>query len=165
MPFFDTLASYLTTPVYAEEPAQPDETEDESKVEAGGDTKESGEEAAEVQDSEEKVEEGGDDAEGGDEGGDGEDAGQDDEEEDDEEDEEEEPEDLMPKFQEECAKLPACAHAKNELEECTERVKVWDEDDRPVKQKGPKEDCVEEFFEYTHCISQCAAPKLFHALA
>jgi len=31
--------------------------------------------------------------------------------------------------------------------------------------KGPKEDCVEEFFHLQHCASQCAAPKLFKILA
>lgn len=45
----------------------------------------------------------------------------------------------------ECAKTRPCAHAKEEFEECSERVRLWDEADEEERKKlGPHEDCVEE---------------------
>ncbi|KAI5821333.1 ubiquinol-cytochrome c reductase subunit 6 [Pyronema omphalodes] len=78
-----------------------------------------------------------------------------------EEEEEDEPEDPMPALLEECEKTPACAPAKHHFDECVERVTAAADDENA---KGPKEDCVEEFFHLMHCTTQCAAPKLFAKL-
>jgi len=79
-----------------------------------------------------------------------------------EEEEEEEPEDVKPKLEAECANSSHCAPVKHHFDECVERVtQQLDDPDH----KGPKEDCVEEFFHLQHCATQCAAPKLFKILA
>ncbi|KAL4798654.1 ubiquinol-cytochrome C reductase hinge protein-domain-containing protein [Aspergillus venezuelensis] len=74
---------------------------------------------------------------------------------------EDEPEDIKPKLEEECANSAQCAPYKHHYDECVERVTSQQEDE---DYKGPKEDCVEEFFHLAHCATQCAAPKLFKAL-
>ncbi|KAI9837881.1 MAG: ubiquinol--cytochrome-c reductase subunit 6 [Thelocarpon superellum] len=79
-----------------------------------------------------------------------------------EEEEEEEPEDLKPKIEEECAESKGCAPYKHHFDECVERVTEHSQSEEA--HKGPKEDCVEEFFHLAHCAGQCAAPKLFAAL-
>jgi len=76
-----------------------------------------------------------------------------------EEEEEEEPEDLKPKFEEECLRSAQCAPAKHHYDECAERVTKQQEETGKAE-----EDCVEEFFHMMHCATQCAAPKLFKAL-
>ncbi|EEH40723.2 hypothetical protein PAAG_02699 [Paracoccidioides lutzii Pb01] len=58
-----------------------------------------------------------------------------------EEEEEDEPQDLKPKFEEECANSPKCAPAKHHFDECVERVTRNSEE---PDFKGPHEDCVEE---------------------
>ncbi|KAL1995725.1 hypothetical protein VTN49DRAFT_591 [Thermomyces lanuginosus] len=78
-----------------------------------------------------------------------------------EEAEPEEPEDPKPKLEEECANSSKCAPYKHHFDECVERVTRQQED---PDYKGPKEDCVEEFFHLQHCASQCAAPKLWKVL-
>ncbi|CAG8904907.1 unnamed protein product [Penicillium egyptiacum] len=82
-------------------------------------------------------------------------------EEEEEEEEEEEPEDIKPKLEEECAHSAVCAPYKHHYDECVERVTRQEEDE---DFKGPKEDCVEEFFHLTHCVTACAAPKLWREL-
>ncbi|KAL2000412.1 hypothetical protein VTN02DRAFT_3096 [Thermoascus thermophilus] len=77
------------------------------------------------------------------------------------EEEEEEVEDIKPKLEEECANSSQCAPFKHHFDECVERVTRQQED---PDYKGPKEDCVEEFFHLQHCATQCAAPKLWKAL-
>ncbi|OOQ90028.1 ubiquinol-cytochrome c reductase complex 17 kd protein [Penicillium brasilianum] len=61
----------------------------------------------------------------------------------------------------ECANSAQCAPYKHHFEECVERVTRQQEDE---DYKGPKEDCVEEFFHLTHCATSCAAPKLWREL-
>ncbi|KAJ5606099.1 hypothetical protein N7510_008880 [Penicillium lagena] len=78
-----------------------------------------------------------------------------------EEEEEEEPEDIKPKLEEDCAHSAQCAPYKHHFDECVERVTRQEEDE---DHKGPKEDCVEEFFHLTHCATACAAPKLWREL-
>ncbi|KAA8910239.1 ubiquinol-cytochrome c reductase subunit 6 [Sphaerosporella brunnea] len=78
-----------------------------------------------------------------------------------EEEEVEEPEDPMPALLEECEKTKECAPAKHHYDECVERVTAAAED---PNSKGPKEDCVEEFFHLMHCTTECAAPKLWAKL-
>ncbi|KAL2215838.1 ubiquinol-cytochrome C reductase hinge protein-domain-containing protein [Thermoascus aurantiacus ATCC 26904] len=78
-----------------------------------------------------------------------------------EEEEEQEVEDVKPKLEEECANSSQCAPFKHHFDECVERVTRQQED---PNYKGPKEDCVEEFFHLQHCATQCAAPKLWKAL-
>ncbi|KAI9292627.1 Non-heme 11 kDa protein of cytochrome bc1 complex [Neoconidiobolus thromboides FSU 785] len=70
-----------------------------------------------------------------------------------EEEEEEEPEDTKPALAEECGNSAKCTPAKHHFQECEERVA-----------NGAKEDCVEEFFHYMHCVDECLAPKLFETL-
>ncbi|KIV83138.1 hypothetical protein PV11_05191 [Exophiala sideris] len=149
--FFSDLLSSVSfvQEVHAEAPAEDDDKEeggdDESKDKEGDDDKEEG--------GDDEKDEGGDDNEGGD------DEGGDDEEE--EEEEEEEPVDPKPKIEEDCAKSSQCAGFKHHFDECVERVTAAHED---PDHKGPKEDCVEEFFHLQHCATQCAAPKLWKAL-
>ncbi|KAF8254145.1 Non-heme 11 kDa protein of cytochrome bc1 complex [Wilcoxina mikolae CBS 423.85] len=78
-----------------------------------------------------------------------------------EEEEEEEPEDPFPALLAECEKTKECSPGKHHYDECVERVTAAAED---ADSKGPKEDCVEEFFHLIHCATQCAAPKLFAKL-
>ncbi|KAL9005556.1 MAG: hypothetical protein Q9188_001681 [Gyalolechia gomerana] len=151
MPFSDLFSGILSSlsfqEVHAEAPPADEDSEDKSEEgEEEQDKNEGGEEGAE---------EGGD-VEGGNDGGD--DEGGEDEE---EEEEEEEPEDIKPKLEEECAKSSQCAPLKHHYDACAERVHRQEEDEA---YKGPKEDCVEEFFHLSHCATQCAAPKLFRAL-
>ncbi|KAM0806222.1 ubiquinol-cytochrome C reductase hinge protein-domain-containing protein [Usnea florida] len=80
---------------------------------------------------------------------------------DDKGEEEKEAEDIKPKLEEECAKSAQCAPLKHHYQECAERVTAQHEN---PDHKGPKEDCVEEFFHLQHCATQCAAPKLFRQL-
>ncbi|KAJ9497096.1 Cytochrome b-c1 complex subunit 6, mitochondrial [Exophiala xenobiotica] len=146
--FFSDLLSSVSfvQDVHAEAPADDDESkeggDDEAKDEDGG-------------------EDGGDDKEeGGDEeGGDEEEGGDDDEEE--EEEEEEEPVDPKPQLEEDCAKSAQCSGYKHHYDECVERVTSHEEN---PDHKGPKEDCVEEYFHLQHCATQCAAVKLFKQL-
>jgi len=84
-----------------------------------------------------------------------------DDEEEEEEEEEEEPVDPKPQLEEECAHSAKCAPYKHHYDECVERVTAASED---PDHKGPKEDCVEEFFHLTHCATACAAPKLWKQL-
>ncbi|KAK5087629.1 Cytochrome b-c1 complex subunit 6, mitochondrial [Exophiala xenobiotica] len=151
--FFSEILDSLPWPqdVHAEAPAdEEDESKDESKDEGEGESEDKSEDKEEGG---EESGEGGDDAE---EGGDDEE-----EEEEDEEEEEEEPEDPKPKLEEECAKSAGCIGYKHHYQECVERVTAQQEDE---SYKGPKEDCVEEFFHLQHCATQCAAPKLFKML-
>jgi len=141
--FFSDLLSSVSfvQDVHAEAPADDDESKE------GGDD-------------EAKDEDGGDDKEGGDgEGGDEEEGGDDDEEE--EEEEEEEPVDPKPQLEEDCAKSAQCSGYKHHYDECVERVTSAEEN---PDHKGPKEDCVEEYFHLQHCATQCAAVKLFKQL-
>ncbi|KAL1965061.1 hypothetical protein VTN77DRAFT_6121 [Rasamsonia byssochlamydoides] len=92
------------------------------------------------------------------EGGDSEEPEQEEEE---EQPEEEEAEDPKPKLEEECINSAQCAPVKHHFDECVERVTRQQED---PDYKGPKEDCVEEFFHLQHCATQCAAPKLWKIL-
>ncbi|EXJ54270.1 ubiquinol-cytochrome c reductase subunit 6 [Cladophialophora yegresii CBS 114405] len=164
--FFSDLLSSVSfvQDVQAEAPA--DDKED-SEEEGGDDKEDKKEEGGEGDD-------GGDDGEGGGDGGDGgdgdegeegeekEEGGDDDEEdEEEEEEEEEEPVDPKPRLEEECAKSAQCQGYKHHFDECVERVTQQQED---PEYKGPKENCVEEFFHLQHCATQCAAPKLFKQL-
>ncbi|EHY60895.1 hypothetical protein ABEF92_005624 [Exophiala dermatitidis] len=135
--FFSDLLSSVSfvQEVHAEAPA-----EEEDSNEGSEDTKEE-----ESGDAEEE--------EGGEEGGD--------DEEEEEEEEEEEPVDPKPKLEEDCARSAQCAGFKHHFDECVERVTAAQED---PDHKGPKEDCVEEFFHLQHCATQCAAPKLWKQL-
>ncbi|KAL8710707.1 MAG: hypothetical protein Q9220_004725 [cf. Caloplaca sp. 1 TL-2023] len=140
--FSDFLSSLSLTEAHAEAPPA-DEDSDEKSEEGGEDKGEDGGE-------EEKEDEGGEEG--------GEDEGGDDEE---EEEEEEEPEDIKPKLEAECAESNECAPLKHHFDACAQRVQQQHENEN---HKGPKEDCVEEFFHLSHCATQCAAPKLFRAL-
>ncbi|KAI9858156.1 MAG: ubiquinol--cytochrome-c reductase subunit 6 [Trichoglossum hirsutum] len=112
--------------------------------------------------SEEANDEGKDDESSEDNEGAEDDAGEDGGEEEEEEEEEEEPEDVKPKLEEECANSKQCAPYKHHFDECVERVTEAQE--HAGDNKGPHEDCVEEFFHLAHCASQCAAPKLWTQL-
>merc|ERR1711939_773225 len=137
--FFSDLLSSVSfvQDVHAEAPADDDESkeggDDEANDEDGGDDKEEG---------------------GDEEGGDEEEGGDDDEEE--EEEEEEEPVDPKPQLEEDCAKSAQCSGYKHHYDECVERVTSAEEN---PDHKGPKEDCVEEYFHLQHCATQCAAVK------
>ncbi|KIW58718.1 hypothetical protein PV05_03217 [Exophiala xenobiotica] len=143
--FFSDLLSSVSfvQDVHAEAPADDDESkeggDDEANDEDGGDDKEEGGD-----------EEGGDEEEGGD-----------DDEEEEEEEEEEEPVDPKPQLEEDCAKSAQCSGYKHHYDECVERVTSAEEN---PDHKGPKEDCVEEYFHLQHCATQCAAVKLFKQL-
>merc|ERR1712072_316774 len=76
-------------------------------------------------------------------------------------DEEEEPVDPKPQLEEDCAKSAQCSGYKHHYDECVERVTSAEEN---PDHKGPKEDCVEEYFHLQHCATQCAAVKLFKQL-
>ncbi|KAF2798482.1 Non-heme 11 kDa protein of cytochrome bc1 complex [Melanomma pulvis-pyrius CBS 109.77] len=80
---------------------------------------------------------------------------------DDEAEEEEEEETVDPKdeLEEECRNSQGCAQPKHHFDECQERVTGQIESDGKAK-----EDCVEEFFHLAHCVTSCAAPKLFAQL-
>ncbi|KAK5445292.1 Cytochrome b-c1 complex subunit 6, mitochondrial [Exophiala xenobiotica] len=147
--FFSDLLSSVSfvQDVHAEAPADDDESkeggDDEAKDEDGG-------------------EDGGDDKEeGGDEEGGDEEEGGDDDDEEEEEEEEEEPVDPKPQLEEDCAKSAQCSGYKHHYDECVERVTSHEEN---PDHKGPKEDCVEEYFHLQHCATQCAAVKLFKQL-
>ncbi|KAI9682692.1 MAG: ubiquinol--cytochrome-c reductase subunit 6 [Trizodia sp. TS-e1964] len=105
----------------------------------------------------------------GEEGAEGEKAGEaaEPEEPEEEEEEEEEPVDLKPKFEEgesapECAHSKQCAPVKHHFDECVDRVTAAASAEG--ESKGPREDCVEEFFHLAHCANQCAAPKVWSVL-
>ncbi|KAL9136406.1 MAG: hypothetical protein Q9175_002392 [Cornicularia normoerica] len=145
--FSDFYSSIGFTELHAEAPPEEDNEDDK-----GGDDK--GEEKSDDDDNEEGGEEDGEEEGADDEGGDN-------EEEEEEAEEEEEPEDIKPKLEEECAKSAQCAPAKHHYDDCAERVTQQHQN---PDHKGPKEDCVEEFFHLQHCATQCAAPKLFRQL-
>ncbi|KAF7507449.1 hypothetical protein GJ744_010380 [Endocarpon pusillum] len=149
--FSDLMASVSFQEAHAEAPA---EEEEEHTKDGGGDEGEE-EKSEEGDGGEEKEEQGGD--AGGEEGEEEAEA----EEEEEEEEEDDEPVDPKPKMEAECAKSAQCAPYKHHYDECVERVTAMHED---PNYKGPKEDCVEEFFHLQHCATQCAAPKLFKAL-
>ncbi|KAK7203200.1 ubiquinol-cytochrome C reductase hinge domain-containing protein [Myxozyma melibiosi] len=79
-----------------------------------------------------------------------------------EEEEEEDPEDTMPAIQEECAEKE-CHSAKHHFDECVERVTAAMEEEGYAEREH-KEDCVEEFLHLSHCVNDCAAPKIFATL-
>ncbi|KAK0514141.1 hypothetical protein JMJ35_003863 [Cladonia borealis] len=144
--FSDFYAAIGMPEIHAEAPPKEEEEESEEggeKEEEGGEEKEEGE--------------------GGEEGGEDEGEGGEEEggEEEEEEEEEEEVEDPKPKLEEECARSAQCLPYKHHFDECAERVTKQHEN---PDHKGPKEDCVEEFFHLQHCATQCAAPKLFRML-
>ncbi|MCJ1234530.1 retrotransposon-like protein 1 [Varicellaria rhodocarpa] len=142
--FSDLYASLSFAELHAEAaPEQVEEAEGEDKAEGEEGKEESGE-----------SEEGGEDKEEGEEK-------EEEDADDEEEEEEEEPEDIKPKLEEECAHSAQCSSAKHHYDECAERVTAQHEN---PDHKGPKEDCVEEFFHLSHCATQCAAPKLFRML-
>ncbi|KAJ5781432.1 uncharacterized protein N7518_009915 [Penicillium psychrosexuale] len=148
--FSDVVSSFGFTEAQAEAPAQDTETETTQeepteKEESASTSSESAEEAATEEEPSEEAEEG--EAE--------------EEEEEEEEEEDEEPEDIKPKLEDECAHSAVCAPYKHHYDECVERVTRQEEDE---DYKGPKEDCVEEFFHLTHCVTACAAPKLWKEL-
>ncbi|KIX97424.1 uncharacterized protein Z520_06876 [Fonsecaea multimorphosa CBS 102226] len=145
--FFSDLLSSVSfvQEVQAEAPAD-DNEESSDSGEGGNDEEEGGE------DKKEGEEEGGED-EGEEEGGE--------DEEEEEEEEEEEPVDPKPRLEEECARSAQCSGYKHHFDECVERVTSQEEN---PDHKGPKENCVEEFFHLQHCATQCAAPKLFKQL-
>lgn len=147
MGFSDVFSDFYNSIGFAEVHAEAP-PEEEKEGDEGGDDK--GEEESDDGDKEEGGEEGGEEEGGEDEGGDEE-----------EEEEEEEAEDIKPKLEEECAKSAQCASLKHHYQECAERVTAQHEN---PDHKGPKEDCVEEFFHLQHCATQCAAPKLFRQL-
>ncbi|EXJ70773.1 ubiquinol-cytochrome c reductase subunit 6 [Cladophialophora psammophila CBS 110553] len=136
--FFSDLLSSVSfvQEVQAEAPA--DDNEQSSEGSEGSNEEEEG-----TEDTKEGEEEGGED---GDE---------------EEEEEEEEPVDPKPKLEEDCARSAQCVGYKHHFDECVERVTQQEED---PDHKGPKENCVEEFFHLQHCATQCAAPKLFKQL-
>jgi len=147
--FSDLYSSMGFQEVHADAPKDDDDSkDDEGADDDKGDEKEEGGEDKEEGGDEEGGEEGGDDAE---EGG----------EEEEEEEEEEEPVDPKTKLEEDCVRSSQCSGYKHHYDECVERVTAQHED---PKHKGPKEDCVEEFFHLQHCATQCAAPKLFKML-
>ena len=52
----------------------------------------------------------------------------------------------------ECLESKECAPFKHHYDECAERVKAAAEaEENGEKHKGPKEDCVEEYFHMMHC--------------
>ncbi|EKV04641.1 Cytochrome b-c1 complex subunit 6 [Penicillium digitatum] len=147
--FSDVVSSFGFTEAQAEAPAQDTETEtttqeESAEKEESASTEPAEESPAEEESSEEAPEE--EEAEA---------------EEEEEEEEEDEPEDIKPKLEEECAHSAVCAPYKHHYDECVERVTRQQEDE---DYKGPKEDCVEEFFHLTHCVTACAAPKLWREL-
>ncbi|CAI7574297.1 unnamed protein product [Penicillium glandicola] len=154
--FSDVVSSFGFTEAQAEAPAQDTETEtttqeeptekEESASAETTETESAEETPAEEESSEEAPEEEEAEAE---------------EEEEEEEEEEDEPVDIKPKLEEECAHSAVCAPYKHHYDECVERVTRQEEDE---DYKGPKEDCVEEFFHLTHCVTACAAPKLWREL-
>ncbi|ERF76797.1 hypothetical protein EPUS_08982 [Endocarpon pusillum Z07020] len=149
--FSDLMATVGFHEAHAEAPAE----EDEDNKDGGGD-EDREEKSVEGDGGGEKAEE------GGDEGGEKEEEeGEEAEAEEEEEEEDDEPVDPKPKMEAECAKSAQCAPYKHHYDECVERVTAMHED---PNYKGPKEDCVEEFFHLQHCATQCAAPKLFKAL-
>ncbi|KAK9448785.1 ubiquinol-cytochrome C reductase hinge domain-containing protein [Limtongia smithiae] len=80
-----------------------------------------------------------------------------------EEEEEEDPEDAFPQLQEECAETKICHPFKHHFDECVERVTAAQSEEGYADLEY-KEDCVEEFFHLSHCVNECAAPKLFAVL-
>ncbi|KAG0160048.1 hypothetical protein PDIDSM_7575 [Penicillium digitatum] len=147
--FSDVVSSFGFTEAQAEAPPQDTETEtttqeESAEKEESASTEPAEESPAEEESSEEAPEE--EEAEA---------------EEEEEEEEEDEPEDIKPKLEEECAHSAVCAPYKHHYDECVERVTRQQEDE---DYKGPKEDCVEEFFHLTHCVTACAAPKLWREL-
>jgi len=159
--FFSDLLSSVSfvQEVHAEAPADDDE-----------DSKEGGDDGKEDEGDDGDKKEGDDGEEGGkegdEEGGDAEEGGEDeggDDDEEEEEEEEDEPVDPKPKLEEECAKSAQCQGYKHHFDECVERV-THHEENPEEHHKGPKENCVEEFFHLQHCATQCAAPKLFKQL-
>ncbi|CEO60223.1 Putative Ubiquinol-cytochrome c reductase complex 17 kd protein (AFU_orthologue; AFUA_4G11390) [Penicillium brasilianum] len=155
--FTDVVSSLGFTEAQAEAPAADVETSTPQDAEPAEKTEESTEESTETESAEETPEESSE--ESSEEAPEEEEAAEDEEEE--EEEEEEEPEDIKPKLEEECANSAQCAPYKHHFEECVERVTRQQEDE---DYKGPKEDCVEEFFHLTHCATSCAAPKLWREL-
>jgi len=150
--FSEIYTSFGLSELHAE--AKPEE---EEKDEGGDDGEEKPDEGKDEEKSE--GEDGGDDKEeGGDEGGE---EGGNDAEEEEEEEEEDEPVDPKPKLEAECARSAQCAPLKHHYDACADRVRQQSDDEH---HKGPKENCVEEFFHLQHCATQCAAPKLFRQL-
>ncbi|KAK9465108.1 ubiquinol-cytochrome C reductase hinge domain-containing protein [Lipomyces arxii] len=80
-----------------------------------------------------------------------------------EEEEEEDPEDTFPAIREECAETKICHPFKHHFDECVERVTKASEEEG-YEDLEYKEDCIEEFFHLSHCVNDCAAPKLFATL-
>jgi ubiquinol-cytochrome c reductase subunit 6 len=80
------------------------------------------------------------------------------EEEEDEDEDDDEPKDPKEELEEQCAQTK-CHSYKHHYDECAARVTgAIDAGEKP------DEDCVEEFFHLTHCVTACAAPKLWAKL-
>ncbi|KAJ5190747.1 uncharacterized protein N7498_009732 [Penicillium cinerascens] len=155
--FTDVVSSLGFAEAQAEAPAADAETST-PKDESAEKTEEASEESSETESAEDTPEESSEETS---EEAPEEEADADEDEEEEEEEEEEEPEDIKPKLEEECANSAKCAPYKHHYDECVERVTRQEEDE---DYKGPKEDCVEEFFHLTHCATACAAPKLWREL-
>ncbi|KJE89907.1 hypothetical protein CAOG_001311 [Capsaspora owczarzaki ATCC 30864] len=69
--------------------------------------------------------------------------------------EQEEFKDPKTAIDEKCAETAHCAHARKELEECTQRVEG---------NPDTKETCAQELFDFWHCVDHCAANQLFAKL-
>ncbi|CAI7622712.1 unnamed protein product [Penicillium palitans] len=158
--FSDVVSSFGFTEAQAEAPAQDTETETTTQEEPAEKEESASTETAETESAEETPEETPAEEESSEEAPEEVEAEAEAEEEE-EEEEEEEPEDIKPKLEEECAHSAVCAPYKHHYDECVERVTRQEEDE---DYKGPKEDCVEEFFHLTHCVTACAAPKLWREL-
>jgi len=150
--FSDVISSLGFAEAQAEAPPTDDKEESSSSSSSDDSEQDEKTESSEGEESGDANEEGGEEEEA---------VEQAEEEEEEEEPEEEEPEDIKPKLEEECANSTQCKPAKHHFDECVERVTRQQED---PDAKGPKEDCVEEFFHLQHCATQCAAPKLFREL-
>ncbi|KAG6990898.1 hypothetical protein G7Y79_00060g092020 [Physcia stellaris] len=135
--FTDFCAAFSTPEICADAPP----AEDEEKEEGGSEESKD--------DSEEGGEEAGGDEEGGEEGGERRKKKQ----------KKQKKRRRSPRIQ--SRSLKPCAPLKHHFDECAERVQ--EQQENPAH-KGPKEDCVEEFFHLQHCAAQCAAPKLFRIL-
>jgi ubiquinol-cytochrome c reductase subunit 6 len=71
------------------------------------------------------------------------------------EEEEEELVDPQVTLKESCAEKASCVNYKQKLEQCTERV---------TSRSQTTESCMEELFDFIHCVDHCVSKELFSKL-
>lgn len=69
-----------------------------------------------------------------------------------EEEDEEDPQDVL---KEKCGDIPKCSKFRDELESCNERV---------TSKARTTETCVQEIFDFVHCVDHCVAKNLLQKL-